>query len=264
VTGDGRGRSAGEAVELARRLLLAWHARFSRFLPDSELSLLNSAPQQEITLSPLMARFAQSVLAAASLTGGLVDATLLDQIEDAGYTRDLRQALELSLALELAPARRPAAAASPSHFQQIEIDVSRHTMRRPPGVKLDSGGLAKGLFADVLAGALASHASFAVNCAGDLSVGGADGVKRPIKVESPFDGSTLHTFNLRRTGVATSGIGRRSWLDGEGTPAHHLLDPSTGRPASSVNSAPSARSTLPAANRSMRIFGPCRSPSTPT
>ncbi len=31
--------------------------------------------------------------------------------------------------------------------------------------------------------------------------------------------------------MATSGIGRRSWLDGRGRPAHHLLDPATGRPA---------------------------------
>lgn len=31
--------------------------------------------------------------------------------------------------------------------------------------------------------------------------------------------------------MATSGIGRRSWLDAAGRPAHHLLDPATGRPA---------------------------------
>jgi hypothetical protein len=31
--------------------------------------------------------------------------------------------------------------------------------------------------------------------------------------------------------VATSGIGRRSWLGRDGRPAHHLLDPATGRPA---------------------------------
>jgi thiamine biosynthesis lipoprotein len=111
------------------------------------------------------------------------------------------------------------------------VILALNTVTRPPGVKLDSGGLAKGLFADVLAEQLAGHASFAVNCAGDLLVGGAAGVTRPIEVESPFDGSTLHTFRLPRTGVATSGIGRRAWLDANGRPAHHLLDPSTGRPA---------------------------------
>jgi thiamine biosynthesis lipoprotein ApbE len=91
--------------------------------------------------------------------------------------------------------------------------------------------LAKGLFADVLAEDMASHHSFAINCAGDLTIGGAAGTMRPIVVESPFDGRPLHTFYLGRTGVATSGIGRRSWLDASGRPAHHLLDPSTGEPA---------------------------------
>jgi thiamine biosynthesis lipoprotein len=31
--------------------------------------------------------------------------------------------------------------------------------------------------------------------------------------------------------VASSGIARRLWRRGDGTPAHHLLDPATGEPA---------------------------------
>ncbi len=50
-------------------------------------------------------------------------------------------------------------------------------------------------------------------------------------MQSPFDGSVLHTFRFAAGGVATSGIGRRSWRDRDGRPAHHLLDPSSGRPA---------------------------------
>jgi thiamine biosynthesis lipoprotein len=41
----------------------------------------------------------------------------------------------------------------------------------------------------------------------------------------------LHAFETSAGAAATSGIGRRSWRDGAGRPAHHLLDPSTGRPA---------------------------------
>jgi FAD:protein FMN transferase len=78
---------------------------------------------------------------------------------------------------------------------------------------------------------LAPHESFAVNCAGDIAVGGDGASARAVEVESPIDGCILHTFELRRGGVATSGIGRRSWLDPHGRPAHHLLDPSTGMPA---------------------------------
>ena len=41
----------------------------------------------------------------------------------------------------------------------------------------------------------------------------------------------LHRFELADAGVATSGIGRRSWSGAGGAPAHHLLDPATGLPA---------------------------------
>jgi thiamine biosynthesis lipoprotein len=52
-----------------------------------------------------------------------------------------------------------------------------------------------------------------------------------VQVASPFDESILHTFELSAGAAATSGIGRRSWLDAQGQPAHHLLDPASGRPA---------------------------------
>jgi FAD:protein FMN transferase len=168
---------------------------------------------------------------AGSLTGGLVDATLIDQIETAGYAGDLGEPLGLARALELAPERRPARASRSAGWRRIAVDAAARTLARPPGVKLDSGGLGKGLFADVLGEALAGHGAFAVSCGGDVMLGGAAGLTRAIHVESPFDGSILHTFERPRTGVATSGIGRRSWLDRGGCPAHHLLDPATGRPA---------------------------------
>jgi thiamine biosynthesis lipoprotein len=50
-------------------------------------------------------------------------------------------------------------------------------------------------------------------------------------VASPFEDAILHTFVLRSGGVATSGIGKRSWIDPDGRVSHHLLDPATGRPA---------------------------------
>ncbi len=231
VTGSGALGSARDATMFAKRELLSWHERFSRFLPDSELSRLNADPRETVPVSALMARLAQAVRIAGSLTGGLVDATLLEPLETAGYASDLPDSLSRERAVELAPVRRSAVASSDPRWHQVQVDTAALTVSRPPGVKLDSGGLAKGLFADVLAEALADHASFAIDCAGDLRIGGADGVKRAIHVESPFDGSTLHTFELARTAIATSGIGRRSWLSVHGTPAHHLLDPSTGTPA---------------------------------
>jgi thiamine biosynthesis lipoprotein len=231
LSSDGDRAAAGEAVARARRRLESWHERFSRFLPASELSRLNHDPRERVPVSRMMAALGQVTRTAGSMTAGLIDATMIEEVERAGYTGDLGRPVPLAVALELAPPRRPAAGSQAPRWRRLEVDVARATITRPPGVKLDSGGLAKGLFADVLGGTFAGHGSFAVNCAGDLSIGGRAGVIRPVNVESPFDGSTLHTFEVKRGGVATSGIGRRSWLDRDGRPAHHLLDPSTGLPA---------------------------------
>jgi thiamine biosynthesis lipoprotein len=97
-----------------------------------------------------------------------------------------------------------------------------------------------------------------------VALAGSEGVAREVNVESPFDGRTLHTFALRAGGVATSGIGRRSWLDGEGRPAHHLLDPSSGRPAFTgiVQATAIAPSALRAETRAKAalLSGPRRAP----
>jgi thiamine biosynthesis lipoprotein len=231
VIGSGDRGDAQQAVTFARRRLLDWHDRFSRFNPESELSRLNADPRQTVPASWEMVRLAGAARAAAERTGGLVDATLIDQIEAAGYTGDLTTSLTLADALDRAPRRRPAGPSRRSRWREISADREQRAIMRPPGVKLDSGGLAKGLFADLLAEALATHGSFAIDCAGDLRLGGTAHTRRPVLVASPFDRRTIHEFSLAGGGVATSGIGRRSWLNASGAPAHHLLDPATGQPA---------------------------------
>jgi thiamine biosynthesis lipoprotein len=231
VSGIGALGSPEEAVASARTFLLDAHSRFSRFEPDSELSRLNAAEGGAVPVSPLLARLAACVRGAASLTGGLVDATLLEEVRGAGYETDIAEPLMLDEALAEAPARHAAGPSEAAAWRRIEVDLSRSLITRPSGVAIDSGGLAKGLFADVLAERLEGHAMFAVDCAGDIAIGGEAGERRYVAVESPFDGSVLHTFAVEHGGVATSGIGRRSWRDRDGRPAHHLIDPSTGRPA---------------------------------
>jgi FAD:protein FMN transferase len=231
VIGDGPAGTPAAAAAGAREMLLGWHRAFSRFLPDSELSRLNADPRERVPVSPLMARLARTAVDAAARTGGLVDATLLGRLRDAGYAEELPPPLELERALSLAPPRHPAGPDPARRWRTIAVEGVTPSVSRPAGVTLDSGGLAKGMFADVLAELLAGHESFAVDCGGDLALGGAGCRARAIEVQSPFDGGLLHTFREHTTGVATSGIGRRSWLDRDGRPAHHLLDPATGRPA---------------------------------
>ncbi len=231
VRGADAQHSAREAAAHAKLSLLSWHARFSRFLADSELSMLNRDLRETVPVSRLMAGLAAGIRLAGSATGGLADATMGQEIEAAGYTTEPREPLTLEQALRIAPPRRPGGPSELMRWRALEVDLERNKLTRPPGVKLDSGGIAKGLFADVLGARLAGHASFAIDCAGDVLVGGSAGLPREIEVENPFNGHTLHTFSSSHTGVATSGIGRRAWRGRDGAAAHHLLDPATGRPA---------------------------------
>lgn len=228
VLGPGRLGSAQAAAEEARRRLLSWHDRFTRFAPASELSRLNADPRGVVPASEIMVRFAEAVVDAGELTGGLVDATLLAELERAGYAEDRETSVPLPAALSRAGARRPARPSPTAAWREVSSDRAARLVTRPPGLRLDGGGLVKGLAADLLAGALSTHESFAVDCAGDLRVGGS---LRAVQVAGPFDGEVLHVFALSDCAVATSGIGQRSWRGADGRPAHHLLDPATGGPA---------------------------------
>jgi thiamine biosynthesis lipoprotein len=223
------GEGAAEAVAAARRQLLDWHDRFTRFRPSSELSRLNADRREEVPARDEMLALAEAVAQAGELTGGLVDGTLPGEVAAAGYRDTVGPPLPVALALRLAPARRPAGASEERRWRSVRVDRARGVVRRPPGVALDSGGLAKGLFADMIADRLAGRPDVVVACAGDVRMG--PGTLRPVVVASPFSRATLHAFAPVTGGVATSGITRRSWLDAQGRAAHHLLDPATGRPA---------------------------------
>ena len=231
VLGDGPLGEPAAAVLVARDALLDWHALFSRFKPDSELSSLNRDERPSVAVSPIMARFVRAVIDAAEATGGLVDATMLDAIERLGYkTERFHGSLALPLALALAPARRPARADPESRWRAIDVDLDTCTVSRPPGVRLDGGGIVKGLLADVVGELLREHDGFVVDCEGDLRIGGSARQQRSVAVTAPLSQRVLHEFQLADGAVATTSIAKRSWME-RLKPAHHLLDPATGLPA---------------------------------
>jgi FAD:protein FMN transferase len=221
---------AEDAAEQTRLQLLDAHRRLTRFEPDSELSRLNRDPRAEVPASPLLRRLAAAVALAGSRSGGLVDATLLDEIERAGY----RTSLEGAPNPHPATPSRPAAPARPHpapRWRSVGVDDGAGTVLRPPGVRIDGGGVAKGLLADLAGAGLSAHPSYAVDCCGDVRVGGSAGLERRVLVDGPPDCGPIHELRLREGAVATSGIDRRRWTGAGGAAAHHILDPSSGEPA---------------------------------
>jgi FAD:protein FMN transferase len=224
---------SAEAAARSQERLLAVHRSLSRFIPDSELSRLNRSPLTAVAAGPLLCSLARAAVAAGRRSGGLVDATQLDHLERAGYRNSMEATATLSLeaALAAAPPRRPASPDPRAGWRTIEVDERSGTVRRPPGLRLDSGGIAKGLAADLVAASLRAHPTFAVDCAGDIRIGGAAALPRKVLIDDPFGGRPLHELEVAAGAVATSGIGRRAWLRPDGSPAHHLLDPGSGQPA---------------------------------
>jgi FAD:protein FMN transferase len=214
----------------AEAVLRSCHLELTRFDSASELSRLNADPEPTRTTSRLVAGAVGAAVRAAERSGGLVDPTLLGEIEAAGYAESRYGARPAPLvdALAVAPPRRPAA---PSHRAMWRtVFVAGREVRRPPGVRLDLGGTGKGFAADRAAASLAGQASFAVDAGGDIVFGGTAAIPRLVTIAHPLEDRALARFPLAAGAVATSGIGTRIWPTESGF-AHHLLDPSTGRPA---------------------------------
>ena len=222
------------AIEAARELLDAIDARLSRFRAGSELVRLNADPRATVPASPLLRAAVGAALWAAERTRGLVDPTLLGDLERNGYTGSLAAGPRTALgaALAVAPPRAPATARTGARWRAVAIDNAGGTISRPPGLLLDTGGTTKGLAADAAARLLAGARRVAIDCGGDLRLLAASrAAPFEVAVEHPLSGERAATLRVRGGGVATSGLGRRIWRDAAGRPAHHLLDPATGAPA---------------------------------
>lgn len=211
------------AVARARAVAHEVDARLSRFDPASELCRLNADPRRAVPAGLLLRRLAVAARWAGRATGGLVDATCLSAVEDAGYRGHFEPGQAHG------PGWAPAATGPgplTGGWRALRVDDGGSVMR-PPGVRLDSGGLAKGLAADLMAHELRDCAAWVVDCAGDLRLGGTAGLERAVRVASPDTGAgPVHTLALRAAALATSGTTRRAWAGG-----HHLIDPRTGAPA---------------------------------
>ncbi len=219
----------GIQIEFFLRLL---HRKLTRFDRGSELCALNDEPGEKCSVSPTLAVAVDAAIWAACRSEGLVDPTLVGELEEAGYatSRADRPPEAIGDALAVAPDREPAAARSDSGWRAISVNAAAGTIERPAGVRIDTGGSGKGLAADLAADRLGAYSTFVVDVGGDLRLGGERPLARQVRIDHPLEEGTAHEFMLDNGAVATSGIKTRLWRTESGF-AHHLLDPSTGKPA---------------------------------
>jgi thiamine biosynthesis lipoprotein len=202
----------------------------SRFREDSELSAVNSAHGRPVAISPLLVAAVGAALRAARLTDGDLDPTVGQALLALGYDRDFA---------DLPKGPRQVRFARVAGWQTIELDSESSTIRVPRGVSLDLGATAKALAADHASAAAhrATRCGVLVSLGGDIGAAGEvpqEGWRIRVTDDHSSDVTAPGQWiTLWGGGLATSSTTARRWRTEDGV-AHHLIDPATGRCATSV------------------------------
>jgi thiamine biosynthesis lipoprotein len=217
---------AEPGVQIVRDLFAEWEQTLSRFIPESELSLLNEQAGIPVAVSDLLYTVLATALRAAQATAGVYDPAMLDQLVKIGYDRtfDKLPAVDFDPIIPGEPGGR---------WRGIKVNPIYREVTLPTGARLDFGGIAKGMAVDAALDRLRQSgiSPAMVNAGGDLAVTGLPPSDDTWLIAVPGR-ERYWSLPLHHGAIATSGIAQRHWRQGN-TLRHHLLDPRTGLSAQS-------------------------------
>ena len=218
-----------QSLPAARARVEELEARWSRFRPGSELCALNAARGRPVRVSADTLLAVTTAVEAWHLLNGVFDPTIVDALERAGYDRTFSELLA-GRPLPSEPDPTTDHVAIVPGCAGIEIDRVVQAITLPAHVRLDLGGIGKGLAADLVAAEVMATGADGVlaNIGGDLRVMGT--CPHPTGWTVVLDHLPGCTLALAVGGLATSAITKRRWRRGTDT-AHHVIDPATGLPA---------------------------------
>ncbi|HRH24098.1 MAG TPA: FAD:protein FMN transferase [Candidatus Paceibacterota bacterium] len=203
-------------------------ARFSRFRPESELSLLNKERSRSVSPECL-----ETVLLGRDLyraSSGLFNP--LVAIARFGYDADIAE-------VKGRDRTGNSHDAYSIDMESVGIDEKTRTVFLQEGQTLDTGGYTKGHTAQLMAEAAVGCQGVLVNLGGDIYARGLDAEGKPFvfHIDNPKDSSMDLSFFVTNAGIATSGSYNRTWML-EGKPFFHILDASgTKNPVTDIVSA---------------------------
>lgn len=212
-------------LSAAQQEVLNFEKRFSRFIVDSELSLLNNSRDTEQKISETMSELLTSAKYYYFKTKGVYDPTILGSLEAVGYNQSFDKIIASPKEIDFKELSKKFAA----RIKMDELEIKDGRIIAPLGFKIDLGGIGKGFIVDLLSEKFFSDISnYWISAGGDiLSSGNREiGVQNPIK---PEENIFYIDTRGRKLGIATSGIIKRKGISGN-FKWHHLIDPITGLP----------------------------------
>lgn len=195
-----------------------YEKRFSRFLPESELSRLNS--NKDMIVSEEFMTVTMKALELFIVTKGIFNP--LVQIERLGYDRDFSKIAESKFLENTDP--------YDIDFETVNLNDENNRIILRDGQKLDFGGFLKGYLAEILCKKIMEQSILItgaiVNIGGDLHTQGtdADGKLFIFDIYNPVTEEDIPIV-LHNQSLATSGTYKRAWTK-LNAPVHHILDSS--------------------------------------
>ena len=221
-------------AELAKTAVVAEmhriNATMSPYIEDSLLSIINTnAAHHAVKTSAELFNIIDRSLVISKLTAGAFDITF----SSLGYLYDYR--LNKKPTAEQLVEKLPLI-----NYQSIQLNPSDHSVYfKQTGIKIDLGGIAKGLAVDNCIALLKSFGvkDALVTAGGDTYVLGDNAGKLwHIGIKHPrAENKMLSILPLADTAVSTSGDYERFFIE-DGHRYHHILNPKTGMSVSSVQS----------------------------
>lgn len=199
----------------------------SDYLPESELSRLNKAPEnQPVAVSADLFALVEKSIEVSRLTGGAFDITCTYAVQN--WRRANRQG-------KLPTAERTARAIAMTDWTALRLDRPARTVTKlRPGLLLDLGGIGKGYAADqaLLVLRRRGFSRALVAAGGDLAIGdpppGKSGWDIALRTfEKPGEADRLIHVSLKNCGCSTSGD-LHQFLELDGRRWSHIIDPRTG------------------------------------
>ncbi len=158
---------------------------------------------------------------------GAFDPTILDALEALGYDRSFES-------IDRADGPPPIVPQAAPGWSRVQLDYEEQGVCVPPGVRIDLGGIGKGLAVDLIAQGLVDRgaASACVALGGDVRVAGdpPNAAGWSVPVEDPVSGVPVFQTGITKGALAMSTTLIRRWHRG-GREVHHIVDPSDGLPA---------------------------------